>query len=71
MLKKDYQAIAGAIYRARMRSFNDQAQHNRSMAAVVNALVDVLQADNPRFDCARFIEACETYSSSRSLGARS
>jgi len=64
MSKKDFQAIARALY--------DQRALWKAgpMSAVVvkeatwrearNALADVLAASNPRFDRQRFVEACET-----------
>lgn len=65
MSKKDYQAIAGAVHEVHSAAFRtapagvsegtDWFAH-----AIADRLADVLQADNPRFDRARFIEACET-----------
>lgn len=61
MRKKDFQAIARAIHGAR----EDVNKNPRASAAVIltiaqNRVCDVLAASNPRFDRARFIEACET-----------
>ena len=58
MSKKDCQAIARAIHEVR-------AEHGDkpvccAVQALTGRLSDVLAADNPRFDRARFIEACET-----------
>lgn len=50
MSKRDYQAIARAIHRNR-----EGVSEN-----FIHDIADVLSADNPRFDRARFIEACET-----------
>lgn len=71
MSKKHYQAIARALYRN--KPFGDGKQDRRDAAAdreisaavgvwenVVADIIAVLAADNPRFDHARFIEACET-----------
>lgn len=55
MTKKDYQAIARAIHDA-----CNSGKDNRIVADIVDALADVMAADSPRFDRARFIEACET-----------
>lgn len=63
MSKKDYQAIAGAFYATRV--FEDASRkHADAMKAQWRASVEfvaeALAADNPRFDRARFLEACET-----------
>lgn len=55
MSKKDYQAIARVIYAARI----DQSGAP-TFALVVKGLADYMAQDSPRFDRARFIEACET-----------
>lgn len=54
MSKKDYQAIARAIHEARI------APVEPVTAGIVRRITDMLAADNPRFDAARFREACET-----------
>lgn len=59
MSKKDYQAIARILY------VNDPARGivvdpADTWRSIVEGLADVLQADNERFDRARFVEACET-----------
>lgn len=63
MTKKDYQAIARAIYEAReahaMRAqWEDEVKE--TIGDVTNRIADVLAAVNPRFDRERFVEACET-----------
>jgi hypothetical protein len=70
MSKKDYQAIAAAIYNSQVR-MDGLFKYDRN-AVMVNAgvkaamcevkarLADVLAADNPRFSRERFLEACET-----------
>lgn len=70
MSKKDYQMIARAIYESRVktdpgwtRDGVTLARNSGACAAlndVVASLSDALATDNPRFDRARFIEACET-----------
>lgn len=57
MTKKDYQAIARAIYGVWSGA---SAAHGQTIILVRDAVADVLAADNPRFDRARFVEACET-----------
>lgn len=66
MSKRDYQAIARAIYPV-LRVAHDQArtvpQVNIAIAAIRNVvenIADVMAEDNPAFDRARFLEACET-----------
>jgi len=63
MSKKDYQAIAAALYRTRGGLVTGpsaeqwrKAQWNDDMLAVMNALAE----GNKRFDPERFIQACET-----------
>lgn len=63
MSKKDYQALARAINTAsaEMGVREGVAQSGPPLVrAIVSHVADVLAADNPRFDRARFIEACET-----------
>jgi len=63
MSKKDYQAIAGAIYATREMIYRDPSHdevRNCLLADLADRLARVFRADNPRFDRARFIEACET-----------
>lgn len=64
MTKKDYQAIARAIYAERVAwepsDASEQVHAYRALEEVTSALADVMAADNPRFDRARFVEACET-----------
>jgi len=66
MSKKDYQAIAGALYAVRP-TCNDQGPHDCDTPVSreqwnfdVRAVMGVMAQDSPRFDCARFVEACET-----------
>lgn len=63
MTKKDYQAIARAIHETRENSANYSAWDDevREVVGDMTArLANALAADNPRFDRARFVEACET-----------
>lgn len=66
MSKKDYQAIARAIHEARQTVAHEDARiaapsaTNYLMAHVQENIARALAADNPRFDRARFLEACET-----------
>jgi hypothetical protein len=62
MTKKDYQAIAGAIYSVRVRhpAFSQRVDGETSHDLVVDAIAHVLAAGNPRFDRGRFYEACKT-----------
>lgn len=66
MSKKDYQAIARALYATRPEC-KEREPHDCDTPVAreqwrfdVDAVVGVLAADSPRFDRARFIEACET-----------
>jgi hypothetical protein len=57
MTRKDYEAIAAALMEARFLS----GQRTEGAQAVNDAAVlicDVMAADNPRFDRARFLKAC-------------
>jgi hypothetical protein len=61
MSKKDYQAIARALYKTRITAKPDLppvavAMWQRACADVA----DALKADNPAFSRERFAEACET-----------
>lgn len=50
MSKKHYIAIAAAL-----RNITDRAARQ----AVVGELLTLFKRDNPRFDCQRFMEACD------------
>ena len=62
MSKKDYQAIARALYsvKAQDSEFRGRLTQGQMHDAVVTALADACQAGNARFDRDRFEEACET-----------
>lgn len=64
MSKKDYQAIAAAIYRTRSRhaAFTQHFDGVKYSAfdSLVEEMIETLAADNPRFQADRFREACET-----------
>lgn len=59
MTRKDYQLIAKAIYLTRMCKAVLDGQLDWSQGLLVMELADSLEKDNPRFDRARFITACE------------
>ena len=63
MTKKNYQALAGALYRERASwgasTMSRVITRDWAWRGVVNALSDVLAADNPRFDRECFVAACE------------
>lgn len=63
MSKKDYQALARIFHGA----FTSAVQDPHGMhldggigLVLMQAVADYLQADNPRFNRALFLEACET-----------
>lgn len=55
MTRKDYVAIAEAIAAARARA---SIGGKKAIDAVAVELAKVFEADNPRFDAARFVKAC-------------
>jgi hypothetical protein len=57
MSKKDYQAIASILF-----TFQTTNRTVRAMltSEIARRLADVFAQGNPRFDLARFLEACET-----------
>jgi len=55
--KKDYRAIARALYGSALM---DTGAERDQWEACIGAVAEALQTDNPRFDRARFIEACVT-----------
>ena len=59
MSKKDYQALATALYRQRPED-HWCANKRTQWTMDVKAVEDVLAAGNPRFSRERFQEACET-----------
>ena len=64
MTKKDYQAIARAIYRERdewdTADSSEQKAAYEALDRITDSIARVIAADSPRFDRARFVEACET-----------
>lgn len=67
MSKKDYQAIARAIYAARVQVLSSPLGDTPAAPTARYALnimqehvASALAADNARFDRALFVEACET-----------
>lgn len=57
MTRKDYVLIAKAISEARYHSTN--LGHYQALNDVTLNLAKLLGAENPRFDVARFFQACE------------
>jgi hypothetical protein len=57
MTRKDYVLIAEIIGDL-MKDFNNGGDDSISLSLVAHELSDVLEADNPRFDRARFLDAC-------------
>jgi hypothetical protein len=57
MSKKDYILMAAAMVRAARLCETDSQRRGVSRAAA--ALSEALASDNPRFDRARFLAACE------------
>lgn len=68
MSKKDYIALARALFESREEARKALAQrpvdvmtwNTWSQHITVQKIADVLAAGSPRFDRARFVEACET-----------
>lgn len=60
MSKKDYQAIARALHGAVLDVERGATSPRTVLTVAINRVAEVLAADSPRFDRARFIEACET-----------
>lgn len=54
--RKDYVLLASAIERAHTESLGSDMKEGSSLTA--ERIADALQADNPRFDRARFLNAC-------------
>jgi hypothetical protein len=63
MTKKDYEALAGAIRRAKNQvsdsSPNKEAMIRRGILLVQHTIADVLEADNKLFQPNKFNEACK------------
>ena len=57
MTRKDYQLLAESILTAR-KVQSELGEMYISVAHLVNTLATDLEIDNPRFDRARFLEAC-------------
>lgn len=56
MTRKDYVAIAEAIAVSRGNGVSDE--WNQGVLVTAYNIADVMQADNHRFDRARFLKAC-------------
>ena len=57
MTRKDYKAIADALYRERMRQRTHDYFDEGTVARIVQRLETIFEADNPRFDRERFQRA--------------
>ena len=69
MTRKDYRALAGALFWAsqaveyvdRNHGMRAEAEAaHRALADLRERLTELLAADNPRFDRERFLRYCET-----------
>lgn len=60
MTKKDFQALARALHLAMPLIDAEPYNRKNTWLRCVKYVADVCAASNPRFDRARFIEACET-----------
>jgi len=58
MTRKDYVAIAAAVRRAALKN-NFCAQDYARHYTYVSEIAEAFAADNPRFDWARFVKACD------------
>lgn len=63
MRKKDYELIAGAVYRTRMVATLDKDKVRRyakgeALALLATDLTATLAHDNPKFDGQKFLTAC-------------
>jgi hypothetical protein len=56
MTRKDYELIAAAMRQADRYCETDNQRRGVQRACLT--LADVLETDNPRFDRARFLDAC-------------
>lgn len=60
MSKKDFQALARAVYESRCEMYDCGVQNHRTLDPLVKRIADVLAQGNPRFNRGLFLEACET-----------
>lgn len=58
MTKKDYELIANEINKDFYTWRRPSIIEKEGMFAIINAVANALEKDNPRFDRERFIEAC-------------
>ena len=57
MTRKDYRRIADAMLASKPAPYWDANKHAQYKVSV-SRLCDALQADNPRFDRQKFMQAC-------------
>lgn len=65
MTRKDYEAIAGALFQARLNigiapDVDGAMLRYQGVDEAIASITDVLAADNARFDRQRFVRACIT-----------
>ncbi len=61
MTKKNFEALARAIFQAKQESLRvPPPPWGDTFRKVINNIADACKASNPRFNRERFIEACET-----------
>lgn len=58
MTRKDYRTIALALAHAKPTLSEQTRDAMRAWERTVRTIADSLEADNPRFDVARFANAC-------------
>lgn len=64
MTRKDYEKIAAILFpfAHNSKDFPDKTESDRGITyagkEIANRMADMLAADNPRFDRARFLRAC-------------
>ena len=58
MTRKDYVAIAAGIAAAKAKYAKDCVPEHAALYVAAQMLAATLAADNPRFDRAKFLQAC-------------
>jgi len=61
MTKKTYIGTVGIIREARRNINNDKYDKRDTVDSIRTALADMFETDNPKFDRAKFIQACSNY----------